>query len=102
MKNSSVLVGACIYRWMREGHLYTTEGEKLGRYDEVDLGLEDGTYTFDNLQTDHRGYTSQLSYEFRGEDYDMKEVIIIVADLIENGFFDEDWTDEDYMNDLED
>jgi hypothetical protein len=32
----------------------------------------------------------------------MKEVIIIVADLIENGFFDEDWTDEDYMNDLED
>ncbi len=86
-KDSTYSISASLYGWMRDGHLYTTDGTPLGFYDDVTLFLESGEYTFDNLMTTHRGYACQLSYEFRryGE-YDMKEIIAQLDSLT-----DRDW-----------
>ena len=86
-KYSTYGISGSLYEWMRDGYLYKVDGTQLGLYDDVTLFLEEGEYTFDNLMTTHRGYVSQLSYEFReyGE-YDMKEIIAQLDSLI-----DRDW-----------
>ena len=91
MKDGSVQVGFSIYEWLRDGHLYKTNGEKLGLEDEVDLALEEGLYTFNILQTDHLGYSMQLTYGFRGYDYDMQEVIEVLKFFYNNEISIKKW-----------
>jgi hypothetical protein len=84
-------ISAILYGWMRDGHLFNVDGDKLGFHDELEDGLEDGYYTFNSLQTDKLGYVTTLSYYFRDYDYDMKDVVARLRYLL----YEVDYSDEE-------